>query len=57
MYIDEEVQHAEVQVFGDGDGQVVVMGERECSVQRRNQKVLEATPGSRPLQFDVLFHE
>jgi urea carboxylase len=40
----KEVQHVEVQVFGDGDGQVVVMGERECSVQRRNQKVLEATP-------------
>lgn len=40
----KEVQHVEVQVFGDGDGQVVVMGERECSVQRRYQKVLEATP-------------
>lgn len=47
MYLEkcmEEVQHVEVQVFGDGDGQVVVMGERECSVQRRNQKVLETTP-------------
>ncbi|PJI08515.1 MULTISPECIES: acetyl-CoA carboxylase biotin carboxylase subunit [Clostridium] len=58
MYMEkfiEEPRHIEFQILGDSFGNVVYLGERDCSIQRRNQKVLEEAPS--PVMNEELRHE
>lgn len=60
LYVEKlilEPHHVEIQVFGDGKGGAIHLGERECSIQRRHQKVWEESPAPILGRFPETFHK
>ncbi len=60
MYLEkflEEPRHVEIQVFGDGEGKVMHFFDRDCSIQRRYQKMLEEAPSTLPSEVRLKIAE